>query len=129
MHTYILLFLTLLSFYGSAQQTKLVDFTKLKAEIKFDTLQKSVLGNVSVQFKIKENTDSIYLDARKFSEVTPIDFPNNIELSYIDNKITFKGKFKVEKEYALNFTYKTTPKKALYFWGWNDKNLNEILSK
>lgn len=125
MRYYIFLLFTLFYFYGSAQQTKYVDFTKLKAEIKFDTLQKSVKGNVTVQFKVLQKTNTVFLDARKFKEVTPINLPNTINLTYAKDKITFTGNFKADKEYTLNFAYKTQPKKALYFWGWQQERLNK----
>ncbi|WP_010521899.1 M1 family metallopeptidase [Aquimarina agarivorans] len=45
-------------------------------------------------------------------------------LSYKDNKIYLKGDFKDNQEYSFSFNYTTQPKKALYFWGWDKKNID-----
>ena len=107
-----------------AQQTKIVDFKSISAHIKLDTLQQKVSGIIETHFTIKKDTDNVFLDAKNFERVEAIVPKSKKTISYVDNKIIFKGKYKEGSTYTVKFKYVTQPKKALYFWGWNAKNLD-----
>ncbi len=103
-------------------QTSLVDFKKIEASIQLDTLSKSVLGKINVQFNPKENVNAIFLDARSEYQIIQVD--DRFKVNFENKKIVIKGDFKAKQTYNTSFKYKVTPKKALYFWGWNEKNID-----
>ena len=104
--------------------TQSIDFTKLSTELEFDTLNTTVSGIVKAEFIAKENNTKAYLDAQKFEYVTALD---STKITYTNNKIWLEGNFKKGDTYTCNFKYKTQPKKALYFWGWNEKNIDSLV--
>jgi aminopeptidase N len=110
------LFFLLIPFLSFSQQIDKVDFTKCNATIlpQFDS--RLVQGNVTYQFKVKSNIDSIRIDALNmdFSEVKI----NGIAVKYKNNKkelILFEG-FKKGKN-TLKFIYQAIPKQTMYFTG------------
>lgn len=104
----------------SAQQTDHVDFKKIEADISFKKLGE-VFGDVSVRFKILEDTDSIYLDAAMmdFKKMELRNLAKDSEEPMIyradADKIVILKNFKKNTEYVLQFWYSAEPKKALYF--------------
>ncbi|WP_010177440.1 M1 family metallopeptidase [Aquimarina agarilytica] len=107
--------------YSRAQQKDLVDFKTIEAHIQLDTINQKVFGKIDVLFTPLKNTNQVYLDAQKMETVTPI---KDAKVEYKDNKIWLKGDFKANTAYSFSFNYSTTPKKALYFWGWDAKNID-----
>lgn len=112
-----------LHFSINAQQTEIVDFKKIKVKIELDTLKQSVSGKLSVSFIPKKNIDSVFLDARGAYNVI-----SSKSISFKENKIWIKGKYIKDKLYTVSFNYTVQPKKALYFWGWNEKNTHHTNS-
>ena len=109
----ILFFFSILSF---GQQTTKVDFTKCDAFVQPNFESKSVNGELTYEFKVKSDIDSIKIDAisMKFSEVKI----NGKEIKYKNNNkqlILFEG-FKKGKN-KLTFTYNVNPKQTIYFTG------------
>ncbi|OBX25743.1 aminopeptidase N [Gelidibacter algens] len=104
----------------SAQQIDHVDFEKIDADLSFKNLGE-VFGDVSVRFKILEDTDSIYLDA------VTMDFKKmelrNLAKDAVEtmvyradaDKIVIFNTFNKNTDYNLQFSYSVQPKKALYF--------------
>ncbi len=126
MNQFIKITSLILSFCASiicsrAQQKDHVDFKTIEAHIQLDTLHQKVIGKIDVVFTPLKNTNQVYLDAQKMETVTPI---KDAKVEYKNNKIWLKGDFKANKDYSFSFNYSTTPKKALYFWGWDDKNID-----
>ena len=129
MHTTLRFILLFICFCGSAlnlysQQTNRVDFEKIEAHISFEPLQKKVIGHLNVQFTSLAAINSVYLDARNFDQAIITSNNNKTHLAYAENKIVFTGNFKKDTTYNLSFSYTTQPKKALYFWGWDEKNID-----
>jgi len=98
-----------------------IDVEKIISILEFDTLKKKVFGVVKVKFIALENSKRAYLDAQKFKSVTSLD---SLSIHFDTNKIWFEGDFKKGNSYTYNFKYQTQPKKALYFWGWDEKNID-----
>lgn len=117
---YALLFHAVL-FAQAPNDKQPIDIELLKSELHFNTTFKEVSGKVTVVFKALENVNRAYLDAQKFTEITSTD---TLKISYKDNKIWLIGDFIKNETYTYNFNYKTKPKKALYFWGWDEKNID-----
>ncbi|UAB81036.1 M1 family metallopeptidase [Marixanthomonas sp. SCSIO 43207] len=102
-------------FFGNAQQTHLVDFLSVKAEVIPNAIEESIKGTVSYQFKILQKTDSVYLDAiymKVFDVVS-----KQIDVSSSEKKVWLTGNFRKDKIYDVTFSYTATPKQTLYFTG------------
>jgi len=110
--TFIALFI--ISFSCLAQQTDIVDFIKIEAEIEPIASEKKVIGNVAYTFKVLKNTDSIYLDAVSMLLLNRKD-SNTISIASEEKKIWFISNFEANKSYTVSFSYEAQPKKALYF--------------
>lgn len=116
-----LLFL-LFSWKTAAQQTEIVDFLKVKATVDPDFTQKSIKGTAEYSFKILQNTDSVYLDAK---EMRIIEFSlQNGRVEADKEKIWFIQNFEKGKTYTAHFTYKAEPKQTLYFFPLNSDGSN-----
>lgn len=115
---YIILWCCYSLFAQAPNDTQPIDIQRITAKIELDTIKKAVKGNIKVQFKAIKNTDSAYLDAQKFTSVNS----DTSDITYQNNKIWLQGNFKANQQYTYEFDYETTPKKTLYFWGWNPKN-------
>ena len=108
--------LLLIGFYGSAQQTEIVDFIRTEATIEPIASEKKVLGKASYTFKVLKKCDSIFLDGVGII-LLKVNSENNISVSSANKKIWLVSSFKPDKTYTISFNYEATPKKALYFTG------------
>ena len=110
---YIFLLFSLTCF---AQQTQKVDFVSLDALVKPNAIDKSVKGEVSYIFKVKEALDTIKIDAirMEFSEVKingkSVRFKNS------GKALTLFEGYKRGKN-TLTFSYSAQPKQTMYFVG------------
>lgn len=112
----------------SAQQTDYVDFKKVETVLLFNQMKvdSTVFNSYEVKFDILKPTDSIYLDAvdMKFMNValneTSIKHKNN------GKKLIIYNDFEASNTYTLSFLFFTSPKKAMYFIGWDDDSRNQI---
>lgn len=102
-------------FFGNAQQTHLVDFLLVKAEVIPNAIEESIKGTVSYQFKILQKTDSVYLDAIDMKVFDVVS--KQIDVSSSEKKVWLKGNFRKDKIYDVTFSYTATPKQTLYFTG------------
>lgn len=101
--------------------TQPIDVKSISTEITIDTLQQKITGKTKVVFTAINDISKAYLDAQKYESVISL---NDKKLSYSENKIWLEGNFKKGKNYEYIFEYVTKPKKALYFWGWDQKNID-----
>ncbi|UAB74835.1 M1 family metallopeptidase [Mesoflavibacter sp. SCSIO 43206] len=131
MRYYLLLLFTFFSCLVTAQQTDVVDFKRIKANIMHRGYENVVTGRIFIDFQIKKKTDTIFLDAintrvrdwHLYSEDSKEpDYRAKIFNS--DNKIFIIHNFKKNKKYKLHLDYGMTPKKALYFT--EKENSNQI---
>ena len=115
MNKFFTFFLVLISFFGNAQQTEVVDFVSVTAEILPNASEENVQATVSYQFKILQKTDSVYLDAidMKVFDV----HSKKITISSEGEKIWFTGNFRKDKTYDVSFSYTANPTQTLYFTG------------
>ena len=124
----ILFFLLLISVVVSAQQTDVVDFKRVEAVILFNQINvdSTAFNSYKISFDVLKQTDSIYLDAinMRFKNVTinknPVGFRND------GKKLIVYGDFKASEDYALDFIFFASPKKAMYFVGWENEARNQI---
>lgn len=113
---YLFLFLSSFAF---AQQTTKVDFKNLHANLNLDAIQKTISGQVSYEFEVLSNIDTIRIDAKNmdFSEVQINNKAVSFKNSATELKL-FQG-FKKGNN-ILTFSYKAKPKQTLYFFGEGD---------
>ena len=102
-------------FFGNAQQTHLVDFLSVKAEVIPNAIEESINGTVSYQFKILQKTDSVYLDAIDMKVFDVVS--KQIDVSSSEKKVWLTGNFRKDKIYDVTFSYTAIPKQTLYFTG------------
>ncbi len=113
---------------GSAQQTDIVDFKRVEAVILFNQIDvdSTVFNSYKMSFDILKQTDSIYLDAidMRFKNVTinkkPVNYKND------GKKLILYHDFKPYEDYRLDFVFFASPKKAMYFVGWENEARNQI---
>lgn len=103
-----------------AQQTDVVDFERIQADLSF-RIEKEVSGFVAVHFEILKDVDSVYLDA------VNMDFEDlkwrNSDQALVEgkdyrvesDKLIILNDFKKNDNHGLQFWYAAKPKKALYF--------------
>ncbi len=110
----------------SAQQIETVDFKTLTAVISLDTMTKQVKGNILFTFQVKQNTDSIFVDAKKMA-FNKVKLNDQLARNQTDgDKLWIYENFKADEYYQLTFEYTATPDKALYFVGWDNAGSNQI---
>lgn len=109
-----------------AQVQHAVDFETIDAKILINPFKKVVEGKVQLQFRMIKKADTVFLDARNFENVSWLDVPKKIKLQLEKQRILFIGKFNKNKTYNLAIQYKTTPKKCMYFVGWDNNAPNQV---
>ena len=122
------IFLFLFPIIISAQQTDIVDFKKAESVILFNQIDvdSTVFNSYKISFDILKQTDSIYLDAidMRFKNVAL----NKKTIKYKNDgkKLILYHDFKPYENYVLDFIFFASPKKAMYFVGWENKARNQI---
>ena len=117
-----------ISFLVNAQQVDIVDFKEVKTLLTFNQMKvdSTVFNSYEVKFEILKKTDSIFLDAvnMKFLNVAlneaAVEFKND------GKKLIIYNEFKSSTSYTLNFLFFASPKKAMYFIGWDNNSRNQI---
>ncbi|WP_396158838.1 M1 family metallopeptidase [Flavobacterium sp.] len=110
----------LFSIFSFSQQVKYVDFLTCTASLYPNFEEKSISGNVTYEFKVKQILDTIKIDAKniEFSDVMingkSVKFKNSGKTLDLFDGFS-KGKNK------LTFQYTAIPKQTLYFIG-QDEN-------
>jgi aminopeptidase N len=110
----------LFSIFSFSQQVKYVDFLTCTASLYPNFEEKSISGNVTYEFKVKQILDTIKIDAKniEFSDVMingkSVKFKNSGKTLDLFDGFS-KGKNK------LTFQYNAIPKQSLYFIG-QDEN-------
>ncbi|QFZ55694.1 M1 family metallopeptidase [Oceanihabitans sp. IOP_32] len=113
-----------LSLFGFSQQTEFVDFKTAKAEIYLNPSQKEVSGTIYYTVKIIKDVDSVFIDANNFKDIKYI-LNNEIRgANYNGKHLIIKHNFKANSTHRIKVTWKTNPKKAIYFINWANTSTN-----
>ncbi len=99
-----------------------VDFIKMNLDVKFDTKQGKVLGNVKYVFRpIQFVVDTLFLDAPgiDIKKVLLDGQPATFTTDSAGLTIRFYIPMDWNKQYKLDITYEATPRRGLYFIGWD----------
>lgn len=109
-----LLFLLAAVLVQSQHQDK-VDFTYADAYVEVRPDVKGVRGTIAYKFKIIQDVDSVFLDARdmEFGYTSLNDTVAKYE--YRDGKLVFRSKFKKDNTYSLGIGFEAEPKQTVYF--------------
>lgn len=110
----IFIILTGCCFQNYAQQLNTVDFQNIKAEVFPEKSDRKITGNLTVSFRIKKDTDSVFLDARNMTVEPGTD--KAVQIAAGREKIWLLGDFKSGKNYSVSFSYTAFPGQALYFF-------------
>tara|TARA_R110000850_G_scaffold277086_1_gene422415 strand:- start:149909 stop:151966 length:2058 start_codon:yes stop_codon:yes gene_type:complete len=110
---FFLLFFTGISF---AQQIKTVDYQSIDASIEVSLENKTVQGQLEVQFTVLSKTDSIFLDAKAMQASLSATSPTSVRLKTTADKIWMYFPFKANTDYRVSIDYVASPKQAMYFF-------------
>ena len=120
-----LFILSLLSFTVSfSQQMEYVDFNSLKAEITVIPDSAIVLGDLTFNFEILKDVDSVFVDAKKmnFSDLTLTQLATHVDSEFVNveyennnSQLIIYNTFKANTRFELKLEYAAKPKKTLYF--------------
>lgn len=102
---------------------RLVDFTHLEAELKFEALRGKVAGKVKHHYKvIRTSLDSLVIDGPgiEILQLTHDDLP--VKFYQKEDKIILKfaNPLPFNSEHILSIDYEAFPRKGMYFIGWKD---------
>lgn len=97
-----------------AQQTDVVDFLRVAAQVAPSFSEGEITGDVTVDFRVLQDVDSLYMDAQNAQLLMVGDAA--FEIKATDSKIWFVGNFNRQTTYRALFSYKMKPGQALYFF-------------
>lgn len=98
-----------------------LDVERVVVDVKFDPPKGEVKGKVTHYFKVlREKADSVFFDAPGIEiEKVTLD-GRDIKYKTVETGVYVYHPFTWTQRGALMFTYKATPRKGVYFIGWND---------
>ena len=115
MKLYAALLFVLFTFSAFSQQTDVVDFEHITADISLNFKEETVTGNMIISFKTKKNTDSIYLDAKNITSFEAKIGQKKLKSGFDKSHLIFKKSFKANETYDISLNYSAKPDRALYF--------------
>lgn len=105
---------------GFSQQTNVVDFKNIHANLDILPQTKVVHGEMEIMFDVLQSTDSIFLDAHNMHFKNVRFNSDSVNWSTDGTKLWIIHSFESSSNNKLTFSYNAKPKKALYFVGWTD---------
>lgn len=102
-----------------------VDFQKLRLEVRFDTLAGIVKGRVEHTFTVlQQRVDSIVFDAVKISIKQAMLNGRPARYRSTDTSVIVycEPPLQWDSKGSVQFTYEATPRKGIYFVGWNERS-------
>lgn len=106
-----------------APREHMLDFQHLKLEISFEPTKNLVMGKVTHTFvPLRQKTDSIVLDGINM-DIKEVILSGKKAKFRVDslNVIIYTPSLAWEQKDSMTITYECTPRRGLYFIGWNDK--------
>lgn len=108
------------------------DIVSMKLEVEFQPEKGLVIGKVTHTFQsLKPVLDSLFFDAPaiKIKSAIMDGSAINFSTSATGVTVTFSKKPKWEETHSLVFEYEATPKKGIYFIGWNTYDATDKRNK
>lgn len=113
---------------GGYERSRNIDVTHMKLNVSFDTKQKKVLGNVTHTFKtLQTRIDTIFLDApgiivsKVLLNKKEVPFRTTNQGLIVDAALSAT----YHSEHSLNIQYEASPKRGIYFIGWDLDTIEE----
>ncbi len=103
-----------------------IDITHMKVDVSFDVKTGKVIGSVTHEFTtLQKNIDTLFFDAPGINvKGATID---NVAGSILNTPegivLKISNKWGFDEKHTVTFVYEATPKRGLYFIGWNEPNL------
>ncbi len=121
---YMRLIITVFCFFAFqflvGQQQDKIDFLHGNITIELVPEKKQVKGFVHYSFKVVQDVDSVFLDAKNM-DIDKINLNSlPIGYKYDQKRITIKKQFKKGAHHQLAITYSCLPKQTVYFIGFDD---------
>lgn len=114
---------TFLQYPGSEPREHAVDMIHMKVDVEFDTVKTMVKGKVLHSFRVlQQNVDSLVFDGVKITVLQAM--LNGKPARYVVTDTTVvvycEPSLRWDTEGTVQFTYEATPRRGLFFIGWND---------
>ncbi len=110
---------------GAQYRDHQVDITKMKLEVSFEPAAGKVNGKVTHYFTpMRKKVDTLFFDAPDITIKSCIYRGKTAKFKTDDKGVTvlFSPALTWDKNDSLTFIYEVTPRKGIYFIGWNDPN-------
>ena len=120
MKNFILLLIFSITCFTYGQHQDRVDFTKASVYIKPEPLKRQLKGSVVYHFEVKQNIDSIFLDAKNMDFFKVELDGKKVNFTTTEMTISIKQKFKKGQSHKLIIEYVANPKQTVYFIGYDD---------
>ncbi len=106
-----------------AERNHPIDITHMKLEVSFEPQAGKVRGVVTHDFTtIQNDVDTLFFDGPGINILSAT--LDNVDVSFYTNEegvvVKFKNKMKWDEKHSLSFSYVATPKRGIYFIGWNE---------
>lgn len=118
MKNFLFLGIIISAFFLQGQQINDVDFKTAKVDVVVNPILKQVSGTVIYEFDVLKKTDSIFIDAQKMNFLSVRLDNKKVKFKNTDSKLIIYKKLKPNTKHELIISYKTSPKKSVYFIGW-----------
>ena len=103
-----------------AQHQDEVDFTHAKVTISVYPDSKQIQGDVTYEFKVLEQVDSVFLDAMNMTFQTVRMNHRKKRFNYDGKHLILYHRLKKGKSYKIGVQYSTKPQQTVYFMGAKD---------
>ncbi len=100
-----------------------IDILHMKLNVSFNVKEGKVMGKVNHKFKtLQQNIDTLFFDAPgiKISAARVDGKEANFRTIPAGVVVDIKNQWGFDEEHQISFEYTATPKKGLYFIGWNE---------
>jgi aminopeptidase N len=115
---------------GSHQRSRNIDVTHMLLDVRFEPENKKVIGEVTHTFTTKQNdVDTIFLDGIDISIEEAFIDGLSVNYKQVKGGVVFYPR--LEEMYntlhKLRISYEATPKKGIYFIGWNQPPSKDLV--
>ncbi len=106
-----------------AERNHPIDITHMKLEVSFIPTEGKVIGKVTHEFTtIQKGIDTLFFDGPGINILSAQ--LDNQDLNFYTNAegvvVKFKKKMNWDEKHSITFNYNATPKRGIYFIGWNE---------
>jgi aminopeptidase N len=99
-----------------------LDITRMKVEVNFDAQKGKVIGKVTHSFNVlRKQVDSVFFDAPGITIKSAQLGNQNLPFNTVKEGVWVKPSTALKMDYSgtITFEYEATPRKGIYFIGWN----------